>query len=116
MGDKMSAIIDSACVLANVFFLKGTINSFDLKTLHGVSRKLAYFLQPDNAIVDWTRPNLMVTFSEYRDMFQKRDDRVWRVEGAEELFTKDFIDLEFNSSLEPDVVQKMQRLIVEQLE
>ena len=110
----MYAVVDSACLLANAFFVSNCMNEFEMKDLYNVSRKLAKALKSWNVIVDWTRPTLISALEDYGDMFQIQEGRVCRAPESEEWFTEDFIEGEFNYSFSPEVVAKMRTVISEQ--
>ena len=107
----MCDVINSACLMANVFSQHSDSETFELRQFRAISITVQSKLQSLNVMVEWTRPSVMGAFECYSDMFVKKHGSVHRAAGSKELFSDDFVKEEFNAELSEEIVDGMKTAI-----
>jgi len=107
-------VVDTACLLANAFFVKKEMDSIPLSELRDAFRGVSASIAKFNAVISWTRSELDATLYIYQDIFRRTGTSISRVSGVD-LFSS-YVDIVFNAGLKPEIVEEIQSTLRRKLE
>lgn len=109
----MCYCVDVVCFMANVVSECPGRESFTISELGRIRQRVEKAIEPENAMVEWTRGAFLSAMYYYADLFSKEDKIVSITPKARQILDEHFVNAEFNFSMSDRVKEKMQEAIRE---
>lgn len=110
---SMCYVVDAPCLIANAFYVNQSKTSLDLRALHRAARRISASIAKYNAIVSWTKNDLLYACNMYRDLFQQENDKLIKSSERGQIFNDEYVSSVFNHNLNPDIITAMQNILEE---